>query len=655
MDKPSPRKGTFALAAIALSGFGCTAILGDIDFNGSGGSGGAGGSTSSTGGTGGATTSSGTGGSAPTCADVTCDAKATCDDTSGMPICTCPQGTIDVHGDGSLCFDDPCLGDPCNGHGTCDNSTLMAVCTCDPTWAGAACDVCVRYVDAAAVGANDGSTWADAFTTVQPALDAADAAVTGGLATCDVWVKEGTYYAYVSSSADSFTPKKNIGLYGGFAGTETERDEADPAANKTTLSGHKSANDASAVLHVVALYNVPGVVIDGFTIRDGDAAGGGNPEDARGGGVLFYGFNAPVNGTVRRCEITANHAGDGGGIATVWGDATNIPTVIDCDIHDNKADGSGGGMFLENPSFTLTGTTFRANTAGKGGGLWADTLLVASDVTFANNIALTGDGGGLLLRVKAGSSLTNVIFTDNYASVNGGGLEAESTGSAALVSCLFVGNQASSGGAVFDAAGGLTWVSSTITGNRGTTGGDGILWTGAVPSLTNTIVWGNPNVASAATGKDVDPPDWVSLITSHSDIHSYMGTDGTTIDADPLFVKVPVAFDHVTVALGAVNQVQVSAPASFSAGQHIEIGGDGVDRTVSQVVANTVTFSPTLAAPAPQGTTIRNWGGAFGALDAGLTAGSMCIDAGDSAAAPLLDLAGKPRVGTADIGAYEKQ
>ena len=43
----------------------------------------------------------------------------------------------------------------------------------------------VVYVDAAAVGANNGSTWTDAFTNLQDAL------ISGAM---EIWVATGTYY-----------------------------------------------------------------------------------------------------------------------------------------------------------------------------------------------------------------------------------------------------------------------------------------------------------------------------------------------------------------------------------------------------------------------------------------------------------------------------
>ncbi len=58
----------------------------------------------------------------------------------------------------------------------------------------------VTYVDAAATGANDGSSWANAFDTIQAGVDAANASGGG-----EVWVKAGTYSGCTNANpSDSF-------------------------------------------------------------------------------------------------------------------------------------------------------------------------------------------------------------------------------------------------------------------------------------------------------------------------------------------------------------------------------------------------------------------------------------------------------------------
>ncbi|WP_417875188.1 T9SS type A sorting domain-containing protein [Xanthomarina gelatinilytica] len=91
---------------------------------------------------------------------------------------------------------------------------------------GENCIPSIFYVNANAIGANDGSSWADAFTNVTDAL-----ALTN--LNDAVWVAKGTY-----TLADKNTPiavnTGEVNIIGGFAGTETTLAERDLTAIHTT-------------------------------------------------------------------------------------------------------------------------------------------------------------------------------------------------------------------------------------------------------------------------------------------------------------------------------------------------------------------------------------------------------------------------------------
>jgi hypothetical protein len=77
----------------------------------------------------------------------------------------------------------------------------------------------VIFVNAAATGANDGTSWADAFTTLPSALSAA-------VATDEIWVAQAIYRPTSTSDRTvSFALKNGVAVYGGFDGTETLRTE----------------------------------------------------------------------------------------------------------------------------------------------------------------------------------------------------------------------------------------------------------------------------------------------------------------------------------------------------------------------------------------------------------------------------------------------
>ena len=99
----------------------------------------------------------------------------------------------------------------------------------------------VIYVNDDAAGSHDGSSWENAFTDIQDALDLAQS---GDM----LFVAQGTYRPSVEvggsgSRFQSFQMINGVGIYGGFSGTETALDQRDIQANETILSGDIGAAD----------------------------------------------------------------------------------------------------------------------------------------------------------------------------------------------------------------------------------------------------------------------------------------------------------------------------------------------------------------------------------------------------------------------------
>ncbi|MCE5314448.1 MAG: right-handed parallel beta-helix repeat-containing protein [Armatimonadota bacterium] len=98
---------------------------------------------------------------------------------------------------------------------------------------------------------NYGFTWATAKATIWRGVQAAQSGD-------EVWVAEGTYTITVICPT-----KSNIGIYGGFAGDELNRNDRDWVTHETIIDG--SAN----YLVVDVPIEGSGSVIDGFTFRNG--------------------------------------------------------------------------------------------------------------------------------------------------------------------------------------------------------------------------------------------------------------------------------------------------------------------------------------------------------------------------------------------------
>jgi hypothetical protein len=94
----------------------------------------------------------------------------------------------------------------------------------------------VLFVNHAAGGANDGTSWADAFVSLQDALAEARSGD-------EIWVAAGVYrpdqgVGIISGDRGaSFELKNEVAVYGGFAGGEERREERDWEVNATVLSG----------------------------------------------------------------------------------------------------------------------------------------------------------------------------------------------------------------------------------------------------------------------------------------------------------------------------------------------------------------------------------------------------------------------------------
>ncbi|MCP4709692.1 MAG: hypothetical protein GY869_13790, partial [Planctomycetes bacterium] len=177
----------------------------------------------------------------------------------------------------------------------------------------------VIYVDSTATGgANIGTSWEDAFTSLQDGLDQAKIGH-------EIWVATGTYkptFDYglgIGDRGKHFRMVNRVKIFGGFAGGETQRGQRHVVGNPTVLSGDigvlddNSDNCYSVFYHPVGFTLEPNAVLDGFTITAGNADDSvGPPYYAYGGGMY-------------------NHS--------------SSPTLIGCTFSDNYGGAYGGGMY----------------------------------------------------------------------------------------------------------------------------------------------------------------------------------------------------------------------------------------------------------------------------------------------------------------------
>jgi len=235
------------------------------------------------------------------------------------------------------------------------------------------CEPEVLFVDQDATsGRNVGTSWTDAFTDLMDAIEMAK--LSGGLVR-EIWVAEGVYRPHrgTTERRRTFRLIDGVGLYGGFAGGETQREQRDPSAHLTELNGEDTSDPLNPVnvYHVVmAIGNDETAILDGFTIRGGKADSEDEEEWQHGGGMFADG-GAP---TVANCVFTGNTARFGGGM----GNVEASPSVVNCVFTENTQAASGGlgvgrtgGGAMSNTEHsapTVTNCTFVANAAERNGG-----------------------------------------------------------------------------------------------------------------------------------------------------------------------------------------------------------------------------------------------------------------------------------------------
>src|SRR5215469_4084948 len=163
-------------------------------------------------------------------------------------------------------------------------------------------------------------------------------------------------------------------------------------------------------------------------------------------------------------------------------------------IANGNTSQSGGGIFNDGGSLTVSNSTFTGNRAGGDGGGIAGTVIVANS-KFIDNSA-TGGGGAI---VGAALTISNSTFTDNTAS-RGGGIWCFGPLNT-VANSAFNGNSAVVGGGGINNNGALTVINSTFTDNSAPSGGGGIFDSFGDPStVTNSTFSGNSSAGVFGSG-----------------------------------------------------------------------------------------------------------------------------------------------------------
>lgn len=445
----------------------------------------------------------------------------------------------------------------------------------------------IIYVDGAAIGDNNGSSWEDAYKYLQNALVVAEQ-------NTDIWVAQGIYRPDddtnhpegTNDRTATFQLKNGVALYGGFPTGGSSWENRDPNTYITILSGDINFpnNNTDNSYHVVTGSGTNSTaILDSFTITAGYAYGptsykygagmynssgsptvtnctfSGNSAYDYGGGI----YNNQSSPTIKNCTFTSNYSSSRGG--GIHNENHSNPTIETCSFTGNSAGVNGGGISnYDNSSPIVERCAFTSNSVNNnyGGGIYNDSYCnpVVRDCDFNNNSAAY-DGGGIYNYFYSNPAIESCTFNVNSAGINGGGMCNYRYCNPTISACTFNGNSVGSfGGGIYNGYSNPTVKSCAFIGNTCNYQGGGMhnyesrpvlkgctftgnsapatQYGGAIanaysyPSLTNCIVWDNPPSEIAGT---------TSFIT-YSDIKG--GWTGTgNININPRFVQ-PAAGDY---------------------------------------------------------------------------------------------------------------
>jgi len=526
----------------------------------------------------------------------------------------------------------------------------------------------VVYVDDDATGANNGSSWANAFVHLQNALAVAQLGD-------EVWVAQGRYrpdqdarVAMAHGHAVEISPsglptvafrlEYGVAIRGGFAGVLAQDPNVRSVGQyETILSGDLKENDGSgwqpgspayeSLRDDNSLYVVESrvtdatAVLDGFTIEAAIQSGmhsvRGSPRvmnctfrqnSARrlSGGALLCEGGEP---SLSNCVFRENSA-------TVAGGAIHVSaahfTLAECRFVTNQASSLGGAICSVDSVVSLTGCTFEQNTAPRGGAVYhQQSSLVATNCRFAGNVV--DREGGAISSESGVTTLERCALSGNLA-WSGGAVHLSPGSSlktdpkaydATVTHCVFSGNRSPWGGALSSDHVELMVINCTFANNQTApgTGGTSLAWWFGQPgdatyglTVHNCIlrdgarpIYSMPRGHGAPTGGEAQ------VVVEYSDVQG--GWPGLgNIDADPCFVRPGSWFDSANpgVIVGPLHQRATWAEGDY----HLKSQAGSWDPAGERWVRDAVT--------------------------------SPCIDAGDPATAAGDEP--QPNGGRINMGAY---
>ena len=384
------------------------------------------------------------------------------------------------------------------------------------------------YVDVDATGTNDGSSWANAYTSLTDALDNI------GTNTTEMWLADGTYTPTGNGTASTFNiVNEGFTLYGGFDGTETQLSERDVLNNAPTiLEGDVNGNDVSTdPYHSSRADNIRRIITQGsrYFELNGVTVQGGNSDTA--GAAIFSNFQVGLS--IKNCKFLNNSSRSAGivyfavaGLIQNGAGAVTNFNVENSEFSNNSARYWGQAIYCE------TGSTY-----------------TRLNVTLVNNLFFNNIYSSAITSPNEGTATIQFHANNNNSTITGD-----------IVNCTFANNTnllAASG------------VESAVIGLSIDNGSNNV-------NISNCIVYDNTltdNTITPSVGK------LAKTIANQTIVSNSIGEDSfsnliylaNTSNANPLFTS--SASNYYTLQ-GSSTAVDTGDSSKIPAGTTTDLAGN---------------------------------------------------------------------------------
>ncbi|HUB26292.1 MAG TPA: choice-of-anchor Q domain-containing protein [Tepidisphaeraceae bacterium] len=390
------------------------------------------------------------------------------------------------------------------------------------------------YVDPAATGANNGSSWANAYVSLQTPLNI-------GFYGEQIDVSGGTFKPTNGSlRTASFVIDDGVSIYGGFEALAG----SSPLTRNTTLYPTILTGDIGSK----GSYNVvkfaegddDTTTLDGVTVTGGD---GDTTGSTAGAGIYAAYSSANIN----NCNITGNvdnggttYSALGAGLFVVDGDVIITNTTISNNSVEGS-DGFGGGLFIEAGVAVISNCPITGNkaTVGAAGMLSDDAIVTMTNCQVnTNSIAVGSEELGFGAGIDSIADdlfMTDCTISGDSMSVGSGGIGYgggiyNGGADVVLTNCLISFDSATDGAGLINNGSDVDLNDCTFSKNSATTGGALYDEGSSVVKGVNSILYGD----TASSGAE-DHNNSSTLSLTYTDVSGGFGGTGN-INSNPLFM-----------------------------------------------------------------------------------------------------------------------